>query len=141
MLGAGTMGHGIAHAAMAAGYDTALFDVSEAALGQGPRRIDAVIAKRVELGKITRGRCDAMRARLRTTNVVAEAVARRRRRHRGRAEQIDLKLRCSRVEAHAPARAVFASNTSALSITEMAAVADAIPRGSAACTSSIPCTR
>jgi len=30
-LGAGTMGHGIAHAALTAGYDTALYDVSDAA--------------------------------------------------------------------------------------------------------------
>jgi enoyl-CoA hydratase/3-hydroxyacyl-CoA dehydrogenase len=32
VLGAGTMGHGIAHAAMTAGYDTVLFDISEAAV-------------------------------------------------------------------------------------------------------------
>ena len=32
VLGAGTMGHGIAHAAMTAGYDTALYDVSQAAV-------------------------------------------------------------------------------------------------------------
>jgi 3-hydroxybutyryl-CoA dehydrogenase len=35
VLGAGTMGHGIAHAAMAAGFDTALYDISDAASARG----------------------------------------------------------------------------------------------------------
>jgi 3-hydroxyacyl-CoA dehydrogenase len=38
VLGAGTMGHGIAHAAMAAGYDTGLYDVSDARVARASRR-------------------------------------------------------------------------------------------------------
>ena len=123
VLGAGTMGHGIAHAAMAAGYDTVLYDVSQAAVDKGKAAIDGVISKSVQLGKLAEADAEAMRGRLRLATVVGDAV-----RHadvviEAAPEKIDLKLALFRdVEAAAPAHAVFASNTSALSITEMAAV-------------------
>lgn len=125
VLGAGTMGHGIAHAAMSAGYDTVMYDVSQAAVDKGQAAIHAVIDKSVQLGKATPEDGDAMRSRLRLATVVADAV-----RHadvviEAAPEKIDLKLALFReVQAAAPAHAVFASNTSALSITEMAAVLD-----------------
>ena len=123
VLGAGTMGHGIAHAAMAAGYDTALYDVSDAAVAKGKSAIDAVINKSVELGKATEDDAAAMRSRLRTTTSVADAVRAADVVIEAAPEKIDLKLALFKeVEAAAPAHAVIASNTSALSITEMAAV-------------------
>jgi 3-hydroxybutyryl-CoA dehydrogenase len=123
VLGAGTMGHGIAHAALTAGYDTALYDVSDAAVAKGQSAIDAVIAKSVELGKATADDAASMRARLRTTTSVADAVGNADVVIEAAPEKIDLKLALFReVEAAAPAHAVLASNTSALSITEMAAV-------------------
>ena len=123
MLGAGTMGHGIAHAAMTAGFDTALYDVSEAAVAKGRSAIEAVIRKSVELGKATESDAASMRSRLRTTTSVADAVGNVDVVIEAAPEQIDLKLALFKdVEAAAPAHAVFASNTSALGITEMAAV-------------------
>jgi 3-hydroxybutyryl-CoA dehydrogenase len=123
VLGAGTMGHGIAHAAMTAGFDTALYDVSEAAVAKGQSAIEAVIRKSVELGKATESDAASMRSRLRTTTSVADAVGNVDVVIEAAPEQIDLKLALFKeVEAAAPAHAVFASNTSALSITEMAAV-------------------
>ena len=123
MLGAGTMGHGIAHAAMTAGFDTALYDVSEAAVAKGRSAIEAVIRKSVELGKATESDAASMRSRLRTTTSVADAVGNADVVIEAAPEKIDLKLALFKdVEAAAPAHAVFASNTSALSITEMAAV-------------------
>ena len=74
MLGAGTMGHGIAHAAITAGYDTALYDISDAAVAKGKSAIDAVISKSVELGKATEADAASMRARLRITTSIADAV-------------------------------------------------------------------
>ena len=123
VLGAGTMGHGIAHAAIAAGFDTALYDISDAAVGKGKSAIDAVIGKSVELGKASEADAAAMRARLRTTTVIADAVGDADMVIEAAPEKIDLKLALFKeAEAAAPARAVFASNTSALSITDMAAV-------------------
>ena len=123
VLGAGTMGHGIAHAAMAAGFDTALYDISDAAVGKGKAAIDAVIGKSVELGKASEADAAAMRARLRTTSVIADAVGDADVVIEAAPEKIDLKLALFKeAEAAAPAHAVFASNTSALSITDMAAV-------------------
>ena len=123
MLGAGTMGHGIAHAAMTAGFDTALYDVSEAAVAKGRSAIEAVIRKSVELGKATESDAASMRSRLRTTTSVADAVGNADVVIEAAPEKIDLKLALFKdVEAAAPGHAVFASNTSALSITEMAAV-------------------
>ena len=123
VLGAGTMGHGIAHAALAAGYRTRLYDVADVPLQKAVGVIRGIIARSVELGKATSDGADVMRGLLSTTRSVAEAV-------RGAAmvieaapEQMDLKLALlAEVQAHAPADAVIASNTSALSITEMAAV-------------------
>jgi 3-hydroxybutyryl-CoA dehydrogenase len=123
VLGAGTMGHGIAHAAMAAGYDTTLYDISDAAVAKGRSAIDAVIKKSVELGKATDADAASMRARLRTTTSIADAVGDADVVIEAAPEKIDLKLALfSDAEAAAPPHAVFASNTSALSITDMAAV-------------------
>jgi 3-hydroxybutyryl-CoA dehydrogenase len=123
VLGAGTMGHGIAHAAMTAGYDTVLYDISDAAVGKGKSAIDTVIGKGVELGKVSEADAASMRARLRTTTSIADAVRDADVVIEAAPEKIDLKLALFKeAEAAAPAHAVFASNTSALSITDMAAV-------------------
>jgi 3-hydroxybutyryl-CoA dehydrogenase len=125
VLGAGTMGHGIAHAAMGAGYDTVMYDVSQAAVDKGRAAIDAVIDKSIQLGKLAAADGDAMRNRLRLSTAVADAVKDADVVIEAAPEKIDLKLALFRdVQAAAPAHAVLASNTSALSITEMAAVLD-----------------
>lgn len=117
------MGHGIAHAAMTAGYDTVMYDISDAAVNKGRGAIDAVINKGVELGKVSAEDASALRSRLRVTTSVADAVRAADIVIEAAPERIDLKLALFKeVEAAAPAHAVIASNTSALSITEMAAV-------------------
>jgi 3-hydroxybutyryl-CoA dehydrogenase len=123
VLGAGTMGHGIAHAAMTAGFETSLFDTSNDALVRAKAAIDSVIAKSVELKKTSEAEAKFLKGRLRTFDHIAQAVAHADVVIEAVPEQIELKLRVLReVEKHAPARAVIASNTSALSLTEMAAV-------------------
>jgi 3-hydroxybutyryl-CoA dehydrogenase len=123
VLGAGTMGHGIAHAAMAAGYTTRLYDVSEAQLSFAEAFITKIVVKGVELGKVTAADGDAALARLHLTTSVADAVAKADVVIEAAPEKVDLKIALfSEVETYAPAESVIASNTSALSITELAAV-------------------
>ena len=75
VLGAGTMGHGIAHAAVSSGYDTTLYDVSETQLSKARGQIESVFKKAVELGKATAQDADAGMARLRVTASIADALA------------------------------------------------------------------
>jgi 3-hydroxybutyryl-CoA dehydrogenase len=122
VLGAGTMGHGIAHAAAAAGLDTRLFDVSQPIVERGAAAIRDIVAKGVALGRISAAQADGtlerivastdLAAALTGTDFVIEAAP----------ERIDLKIALfAEVERFAPPHAIVTSNTSALSITEMAA--------------------
>lgn len=123
VLGAGTMGHGIAYAAANAGYTTRLYDVSQAQLDKAQAALAAIVSKGVELGKVTAADGDALLKRLSMTSSVADAVTGADVVIEAAPEKVDLKLALlAEVEAHAPATAVIASNTSALSITELAAV-------------------
>src|SRR4051794_13826217 len=121
VLGAGTMGHGIAHAAIAAGYDTRMYDVSDTAVAKGRNAIEQIVTKGVELGKVAAGDASAMLTRLHPTTSLGEALQDAEFVIEAAPERIDLKLTLfAEIEALAPAAAVIASNTSALSITELA---------------------
>ena len=122
VLGAGTMGHGIAWAAAVGGFETRLFDVSPDALDRASAAFDTIGAKAVELGKLAADDLAAARGRismlgnlgaaLSGIDFVIEAVP----------ERMDLKLSVlAEVQRQAPPAAVIASNTSALSISEMSA--------------------
>ena len=122
VIGAGTMGHGIAHAAIAAGYETRMFDVSQPALDKGLTAIEAIVRKGVELGKVASGDADSMLRRLSTTSELAPALGDADLVIEAAPERIDLKLRLfADIQRLAPEHAIVGSNTSALSITEMAA--------------------
>lgn len=121
VLGAGTMGHGIAHAAAASGYETRLYDVSAPQLEKARAQIDAIFKSSVDLGKATAGDVDAAGARLTTTTDVGESLRGTDFVIEAAPERLDLKLALfAEIERHAPAAAPIASNTSALSITELA---------------------
>jgi 3-hydroxybutyryl-CoA dehydrogenase len=121
ILGAGTMGHGIAHAALTAGCEARLFDVAEGALANARSAIDAIVAKGLELGKVSSRDADDALGRLHTTSDLAVALADVDLAIEAAPERLDIKLALfADIEKHAPAHAVIASNTSALSITEMA---------------------
>ncbi len=121
VLGAGTMGHGIAHAAVAGGYETSLYDVSQAAVAKGRASIDEIVRKGVELGKLTTADADAMLRRLSATSSLGDALQDADFVIEAAPERIDVKLALfAEIEQLAPDAAIIASNTSALSITEMA---------------------
>ena len=121
VLGAGTMGRGIAHVAAAGGYATRLFDTQAAALEGAVAAIHRNLDKGVSLGKTEAAVAEAAKenltsgtdldAAVESADLVIEAIP----------EEMDLKIETfERVARSAPAEALFASNTSALSITEMA---------------------
>jgi 3-hydroxybutyryl-CoA dehydrogenase len=115
------MGHGIAHAAIGGGYQTRLYDVSDAAVAQGRAAIEAIVTKGIELGKVATGDADAMLRRLSATSSLGEALHDADLVIEAVPERIDLKVALfAQIEALAPPSAVIASNTSALSITELA---------------------
>ncbi len=121
VLGAGTMGHGIAHAAIAAGFKTRLFDVSDAQLGKAVTSIEHILRRNVEHGTIEPGEVDAAIARLWTTTVLDDAVDGVDLVIEAVPERLDVKLSLlGEIELLIAPDGVIASNTSALSLTELA---------------------
>ena len=121
VLGAGTMGHGIAQVAALAGYETRLFDVDPAALSSALEKVAGHLDKGVELGKVEPGDRAATLERLllvetledaaNGAGVVIEAVP----------ERLELKREVLGGAAeHAREDALLATNTSSLSVTEIA---------------------
>src|SRR3954453_9415677 len=98
-----------------------MYDVSDTAVAKGRNAIDQIVKKGVELGKVAAGDASAMLARLHPTTSLGQALQDAQFVIEAAPERIDLKLNLfAEIEALAPAAAVIASNTSALSITELA---------------------
>jgi len=121
VIGAGIMGRGIAHVSAAGGFQTVLNDVSDELLQKAHAKIQADLLKGVELGKMTQAGVDAALRNLRLERELGRATAEADLVIEATPEKIDLKLDLfARLDRTCPDDAVFASNTSALSITEMA---------------------
>ena len=84
VLGAGTMGHGIAQAAITAGFNVVLYDVKQEFVDKGVARIRKSFGKRVEKGKLTQEQVDATMALLKTAMDLAGGGKGRGLRYRGR---------------------------------------------------------
>jgi 3-hydroxybutyryl-CoA dehydrogenase len=126
VLGAGTMGHGIAQVCAQTGWAVVLRDVDDARVTAGRDKIAANLAKGVELGKVTAEARDAVLARISTTTSVSEAAAAADVVIEAVPEQLELKQALFReAAAAAPAHALLATNTSSLAI---ARIAEAVPR-------------
>ena len=121
VIGAGTMGHGIAQVAAGAGLDVTLNDVSEAQLEKGLAAVRANLDKGIEKGKLTaeqkeqtlshlEGATD-LSAAAATADLVVEAVP----------ESLELKQKILRaLDEACPAHSILATNTSSLSIAGIA---------------------
>lgn len=122
VLCAGTMGRGIAHVSALAGYETCLFDTSAEALRKAEASIHRNLDKGVELKKVEAGAASRAKELLALEDNLMESVSRADLVIESVPEDIALKVETFRsVALHAPDHALFASNTSALSITDMAA--------------------
>jgi len=114
------MGHGIAQVAAAAGYRVLLRDVDRDSLSRGVRAIERNLAKGIQLGKLTEADRDSTLQHIRGTTQLAE-VANADLIIEAAPERLDLKQDILReVEQYSSKPFIFASNTSSLSITEIA---------------------
>jgi len=121
VIGAGTMGRGIAYASCLAGFATKLYDVTDTILNQAGATILTEFQKAVDRKIITAEVAAKGFARLQITTDLATAAQDAEFVIEAIPERIDLKLDLfARLDKLAPAGTVFATNTSSLSITEMA---------------------
>lgn len=120
VIGAGTMGHGIAQVAAAAGFKVLLNDVDRESLARGVSAIERNLARGIERGKLTEDDRDRTLQQIHgttnlqscaTSDMIVEAAP----------EKLDLKKEILRqLESASDHPFIFASNTSSLSITEIA---------------------
>ncbi len=121
VVGSGTMGAGIAIVAARAGYKTVVFDTQQAALDRARKQTEGFFAKSIERKKLTQAQVDVMLGNLTGTtrmqdmaacDIVIEAVF----------ENLKVKHDVlGQINTVCPPQTIFASNTSTLSITEIAA--------------------
>ena len=122
VIGAGTMGNGIAHLFAMKGFEVALVDVSEAALEKGLKTIEKNLDRMLRKELLTASDKEAALARISSytdmqtaldqVDLVVEAAT----------ERVDLKLKIfKQLDELAPESAILASNTSSISITKIAA--------------------
>src|SRR5262245_16650552 len=121
VAGSGTMGAGIAIVAARAGFKTIVYDTREEAISRARQQTEAFFAKSIERGRLTKEQVDGILFGLSGTSdigglaacdIVIEAVFE------------DLKVKhglLAQLDKVCPGRTIFASNTSTLSITEIAA--------------------
>ncbi|MHA2014929.1 MAG: 3-hydroxyacyl-CoA dehydrogenase family protein [Candidatus Thorarchaeota archaeon] len=123
VLGAGQMGNGIAHVCAQAGFDVKMRDIEQRFLDRGFETIKKNLGRSVKKGKMSQEEADAIVGRItgvlsledavKDADVVIEAIP----------EVVQLKLDTwKEVDKLAPDHAILASNTSSISITQMAAV-------------------
>jgi 3-hydroxybutyryl-CoA dehydrogenase len=122
IIGAGTMGNGIAQVVAVAGFKAVLIDVTEAALAKGVATLTGSLERLVAKGKLDAAVRDAALSRIETStdyqrlaavDLVIEAAT----------ENTELKIRILRqIESVARPDAIIASNTSSISITALGAV-------------------
>jgi 3-hydroxybutyryl-CoA dehydrogenase len=121
VIGAGTMGRGIAYAAALAGYETILEDVMPENLAKSTAWIQSALAEGVARGKVQAEESAAALARLKTVSTVEEACRASDFLIEAVPEEMELKLELYTLfDKFAWPQAVLASNTSSLSIAEMA---------------------
>jgi 3-hydroxybutyryl-CoA dehydrogenase len=125
VLGAGTMGHGIAQVSAMAGHDVWIRDIEESIVADGIDAIEQNLEGGIERSKITEVEAEATLDRISGTTSLKEAVSGAGLVIEAVPEQMELKRETvSDVEKHASTDTVIASNTSSLSLTAIASVAD-----------------
>ena len=123
VIGAGTMGNGIAHVFAQSGFAVNLVDVSQESLDRGLKTIEGNLDRMIAKEKISEADKNATLSNITTFTDTAEAVKNADLVVEAATENLDLKLKIfKQIDEAAPANAILASNTSSISITKIASV-------------------
>lgn len=121
VVGAGTMGRGIAHVAALGGYETIMSDVDDKVLNDAMLAINKNMRKGIDLGKLRLEEMENALARLKSAKELGAAASEADLLIEAVPEEIGLKMTLfAQLDKLCPPKCVLATNTSALSITEIA---------------------
>ena len=123
VIGAGTMGNGIAHVFAQKGFTVSLVDTQPQQLEKAVKTIAQNLERQLAKGLLTDEETKATLTRIRTYATIAQGVEKADLVVEAATENTELKLTIFReLDRHAPAGAILATNTSSISITKIAAV-------------------
>jgi 3-hydroxybutyryl-CoA dehydrogenase len=123
VIGAGTMGNGIAHVFAQKGFTVSLVDTQPQQLEKAVKMIAQNLERQLAKGLLTDEETKATLIRIRTYATIAEGVEKADLVVEAATENTELKLKIFReLDQHAPADCILATNTSSISITKIAAV-------------------
>jgi 3-hydroxybutyryl-CoA dehydrogenase len=123
VIGAGTMGNGIAHTFAQSGFNVQLIDLSEASLKRGIETIAKNLDRMVAKEKITETEKSSTLANITTFTSISEGVEYASLVVEAATENVDLKLKIfKQLDEACPDDTILATNTSSISITQIAAV-------------------
>ena len=123
VIGAGTMGNGIAHVFAQSGFKVTLIDVNAAQLEKALATISKNLDRQVSKASITEEQKTATLNNINTATDLATGVKNAQLVVEAATENVNLKLEIFKlIDAHAPEGCILASNTSSISITKIAAV-------------------
>ena len=123
VIGAGTMGNGIAHTFAQFNYKVNLIDISQPALDKALATIGKNLDRQISKGSITETDKTNTLTNITTFTSIADGVKDRDLVVEAATENVDIKLKLFKeIDANAPANCILASNTSSISITRIAAV-------------------
>ena len=123
VIGSGTMGNGIAHVFAQNGYHVNLIDINEGALGKAMATIEKNLDRQIDKGLIDNDLKQATLARIITNTNLKETILDSDLVIEAATERLDLKLKIfSEMDTYAPQNCILASNTSSISITQLASI-------------------
>ena len=123
VIGAGTMGNGIAHVFAQHGYKVNLIDVSEDALARGMETVTRNLGRMVEKEKITNRKKEETLGNISTSTSLKDGVSNSDLVIEEATENLDLKLSIfKQLDKYCDSKTILASNTSSISITKIASV-------------------
>ncbi len=123
IIGAGTMGNGIAHVFAQNGFSVSLVDISETALEKAMATISKNLDRMLAKERISIEDKNSTLSNIKTSSDLAAGLANADLVIEAATENIDLKLKIfKQIDDHAPENAILATNTSSISITKIASV-------------------